>query len=46
MYLNWTNMYSLGFNGLIECRLQNIFESGLCDNLTYYIYTVFESSDS
>ena len=26
MYLNWTNMYPLGFNGLIECRLLNIFE--------------------
>ena len=35
MYLNCTNMYPPGFNGLIECRLLNIFEpgvqSGLCD---------------
>ena len=30
MYLNCTNMYPLGFNGLIECRLLNIFEPGVC----------------
>ena len=27
--INCTNMYSLGFNGLIECRLLNIFEPGV-----------------
>ena len=30
MYLNCTNMYPLGFDGLIECRLLNIFEPGVC----------------
>ena len=30
MYLNCTNMYSLGFNGLTGCRLLNIFEPGVC----------------
>ena len=29
MYLNCTNMYPLGFNGLLECRLLNIFEPGV-----------------
>ena len=32
-YFNCTNMYPLGFTGLIECRLLNIFEpvqSRLC----------------
>ena len=29
-YLNCTNMYPLGFNGLIDCRLLNIFEPGVC----------------
>ena len=27
--INCTNMYSLGFNGLTECRLLNIFEPGV-----------------
>ena len=30
MYLNCTNMYPLGFNGLIERRLLSIFEPGVC----------------
>ena len=30
MYLNCTNMYPLGFNGLIGYRLLNIFEPGVC----------------
>ena len=30
MYLNCTNMYPLGFTGLKECRLLNIFEPGVC----------------
>ena len=30
MYLNCTNMYPLGFTGLIECRLLNIFKPGVC----------------
>ena len=28
--LNCTNMYPIGFNRLIECRLLNIFEPGVC----------------
>ena len=34
MYLNNTNMYHLGFNGLIEFRLLNVFEPGVCTVIT------------
>ena len=35
MYLNCTNMYPLGFNGLIEYRLLNILEPGVLSSLDY-----------